>query len=49
MTQEELYQYMVAYQEEHEFDKKHQSNFITLMETLKPSKTNTPTSDTTKL
>lgn len=35
MKQEELYQYMLAYLKEHEFGIKDQSNFITVMETLK--------------
>ncbi|WP_164914097.1 hypothetical protein [Aquimarina sediminis] len=35
MTQEELYQYMLAYQQEHDFSIENQSNFISAMETLK--------------
>ncbi len=39
MTKEELYQYMLAYQEEHLFCKEDQSNFITILENLKPTNT----------
>ncbi len=35
MTKEELYNYMLAYQQEHEFCEKEQSNFISLLNTLK--------------
>ncbi len=35
MTKEELYNYMLAYQQEHLFTKNDQSNFITLLENLK--------------
>lgn len=38
MTKEELYRYMLAYQKEHLFNTKGQSNFMTLLETLKPGK-----------
>ncbi|GGX29830.1 hypothetical protein GCM10007384_33740 [Aquimarina muelleri] len=44
MKQEELYQYMLAYLQEHEFSTKDQSNFITVMETLKPCNINTTSS-----
>ncbi len=37
MTHEELYYYMRAYQQEHEFSNKGQSNFMAMLETLKPS------------
>lgn len=40
MKQEELYQYMLAYLQEHEFSIKNQSNFITVMETIKPDNIN---------
>ncbi|WP_025665274.1 hypothetical protein [Aquimarina megaterium] len=36
MTKEELYHYMLAYQKEHLFSEKDQSNFIALLKTLKP-------------
>ena len=36
MTREELYYYMRAYQQEHEFGNKGQSNFMSMLETLKP-------------
>ncbi len=39
MTKEELYQYMLAYQQEHLFSKEDQSNFITILENLKPTNT----------
>ncbi len=45
MTQEELYQYMLAYQEEHQFCKKDQSNFIALLEALKPGSTDSTSSE----
>ncbi|WP_165583412.1 hypothetical protein [Aquimarina atlantica] len=45
MTQEELYQYMLAYQEEHQFCKKEQSNFIAMLEALKPDNTDTKPSE----
>lgn len=35
MTKEELYHYMLAYQQEHQFNKKEHSNFITMLNTLK--------------
>lgn len=46
MKKEELYQYMLAYSQEHEFSSKNQSNFITIMETLKSGDTNTLLSKT---
>ncbi len=45
MTQEELYQYMLAYQEEHQFCKKEQSNFIAMLEALKPDNTDTTSTE----
>ncbi|PKV48950.1 hypothetical protein ATE84_0966 [Aquimarina sp. MAR_2010_214] len=36
MTKEELYHYMLAYQKEHLFSEKDQSNFISILRTLKP-------------
>jgi hypothetical protein len=46
MTQEELYEYMLAYQQEHQFCKEDQSNFIAILETLKSSDcTNTISSE----
>lgn len=45
MTKEELYQYMLAYQQEHQFSMKDQSNFITVMETLKPTNSSSTVSD----
>ncbi|WP_158237174.1 hypothetical protein [Aquimarina sp. MAR_2010_214] len=45
MTQEELYQYMLAYQKEHQFCEEDQSNFIALLEALKPSNTDTTPSE----
>ncbi|WP_157766041.1 MULTISPECIES: hypothetical protein [Aquimarina] len=35
MTKKELYQYMLAYQQEHQFTLKGQSNFIEIIESLK--------------
>lgn len=49
MTQEELYQYMLAYQQEHQFCKKEQSNFIAILETLKPNSTDTTSSELSSL
>ncbi len=34
MTKEELYRYMLAYQQEHMFTKKEQSNFIIALKSL---------------
>ncbi|WP_160114141.1 hypothetical protein [Aquimarina sp. AU119] len=34
MTKEELYRYMLAYQQEHMFTKKDQSNFINVLKSL---------------
>ncbi|WP_160112082.1 hypothetical protein [Aquimarina sp. AU58] len=45
MTQEELYQYMLAYKEEHQFCKKEQSYFIAMLEALKPDNTDTTSSE----
>lgn len=36
MNKEELYRYMLAYKNENLFNKEEQSNFIRLLETLKP-------------
>lgn len=41
MTKEELYSYMLAYQQEHMFTKKDQSNFIIILKSLE-SDTDTP-------
>ena len=48
MTKEELYQYMLAYQQEHQFNIKEQSNFITLLNTLKTESNKTNENQKTK-
>ncbi len=34
MTQKELYHYMLAYKQEHQFNQKEQSNFIAMLQDL---------------
>ena len=36
MTKEELYHYMLAYQQEHLFTRNDQSHFMAILETLTP-------------